>query len=579
MRLYTLLASILFILLSFSSTYGQWCQRISADYLAPGVNLGITQNDGSHWVAGLYRGFLEIPGPAGPVQFTSPTSGDPVEYRYTGYIARYLPDASLAWAKEIRSNFNRLLIQHIIAVPDGSVIVVGNYTGPIVFNQGEADQFVLQGSGESIFIARYQANGTLVWAKGLPGNGLFFAAVPFAHWHNNELYLGIALNMGDLDFDPGAGTTRLFAPFLLPTQQNYCFGRYSAAGELVQAGQLARGSALSLGQVESIGQKIALPLTFTDSVQLFMGQPNVVQSLRAPGVHAATILTNNLSTISASFQSTPALIGDTTTAFLIDLAEIGDKLHQIVGVGLGKVRINPNNPNDTLVALAGSTYTQYEVVLDSQANYLSHRLVSAFTGPTAGTRYALGEKDSLLVIFAAPGFIFEGTTYSASRSVDQMASLLQRSGTGFDLKKTARANMFSVPLAASGGGQQYFQIRWQDSIHFNNNLFHTAPLSRQFIEVCKLNDNGLSLGTDELAQPLQSVQVYPNPATTQLNLKFDNSTETRVQLLDLQGRSLYESQLAGGLESSIDVSNLPAGLYFCRWESAGQTGHIKWIKQ
>jgi len=579
MRKITFLAVLSLQLFATQPTNAQWCQRISADYLAPGVNLGLTQTDGSHWVAGLYRGFLEIPGPAGPTQFTSPSSGDPSEYRYTGYVARYLSDGSLAWAKEIRSNFNRLLIQHITPVPDGSVVVVGNYTGPIVFNTGESDQLVLQGTNESLFMARFRANGSLMWAKALPGNGMFFTTIAFSHWHNNELYLGVQLNMGDIDFDPGSGTTRLFAPFLLPNQQNYCFGRYTAAGELAQAGQLARGVDLGVGQPVSIGQRLALPLNFMDSVQLFMGQTTALQSLRSAGVNGATILSSNLSSIAASYQTSPAQIGDSSTGFLLDLAVINNKLHQIIGVGLGKLRINPNNPNDTLVAVPGSTYSHFEVVLDSQANYLSNRFISSFNGPTAVARYARGQADSLILLFASPGFVINGNTYSAVRSNDQMAGVVQRDAAGFQLKKTARTSMFSIPLLASGGGQQYFQIRWQDSLHFDGNLYHTAPISRQFIEVCKLNDNGLSLGGADQTPALQSVQLYPNPASSQIHLKLQTNTATQIQLLDLQGRVVYQGQLGGETETSIDVSALPAGLYFCRWESAGQLGHLKWIKQ
>ena|GEM_PF-1965057 len=566
-------------LASSNLVHAQWCQRISADYLAPGVNIGITQNDGSHWVAGLYRGFLEIPGPGGPFQFNSPTSGDPSEYRYTGYIARYLADGNLAWAKEIRSNFNRLVIQHLTPAPDGSVIVIGMYNGPIVFNQGEPDQFVLQGNTESVFMARFQANGGLMWAKALPGNGMFFTQIAFSHWHNNELYLAVQLNMGDLDFDPGTGTTRLFSPFLLPNQQNYCFGRYSASGDLIQAGQLARGIALSVGQLVSIGQKLALPLTFSDSVQLYMGQTTAMQSIRAAGFHAATVLSPDLSSVSGTYQTSPAEFGDTTTGFMIDLAVVDNQLRQIVGVGLGKLRINPNNPNDTIVAMTGSTYTQYEVVLDSQANYLSHQLISAFTGPTAAARYARGDADSLIMIFAAPGFIVNGVTYNATRTNDQMAAVLLRDVAGFQLKKTAKASMFSVPLIASGGGHQYFQMRWQDSLHFDGNYYHSAPLSRQFIELCKLNDNGLSLGTDDLTSLKQTVQLYPNPASSSIHLQLTSITTTRIQFMDIQGKTHFQRELNGTTETTFDVAELPAGLYFCRWESAGQVGHIKWVKQ
>jgi len=572
------LSAFLFLLPGPTAS-AQWCQRISADYLAPGVNIGLTQNDGSQWVAGLYRGFLEIPGPAGPVQFTSSTSGDVSEYRYTGYIARYLPDGSLAWAKEIRSNFNRMRIQQLTAVPDGSVVVVGSYSGPIVFNLGETDQFVLQGTNESVFMARFQANGSLMWAKALTGNGLFFQDVSFAHWHNNELYLAVRLNNGDIDFDPGSGTTRLFAPFLLANQQNYCYGRYTATGDFMAAGVLFRGPFLSIGQPQSIGQKLALPLTFSDTVQLFMGQITAAQTLRASGIHGAVVLSSDLTNTSAIYQTVAASINDSTTGFLVDMAVIGDKIHQIIGVGLGTVQLNPNNPNDTITNLSGSNFTHYEVVLDSQANYLSYRLISSFTGPTAIARYARGTADSMLVLFGAPGFTVNGITYNSIRSTEQMAGVLRRDAAGFAFKKSVRAIQNAVPALSVGGGHSYLQVRWQDSLFFDQLLYHQAPQSRQFIEVCKMNDNGISLGNATIAANRQAVRLYPKPASTTLQLALQSATPTQIRLLDVQGREVYRKQLVDALNVDIDVHALPAGLYFCRWESAGQLGHIKWIKQ
>lgn len=578
MRVVIFFLSAFLFLLPGPTASAQWCQRISADNLAPGVNLGLTQNDGSHWVAGMYRGFLEIPGPAGPVQFTSPTSGDPTEYRYTGFIARYLPDGSLAWAKEIRSNFNRLRIQQLTAAPDGSVLVTGSYTGPIVFNLGETDQFVLQGTNESIFMARFQANGGLLWAKALPGNGLFFQDVNFAHWHNNEIFIGVRLNNGDIDFDPGSGTTRIFAPFLLPNQQNYCYGRYTAAGDFVAAGPLVRGPQLGVGQLISVGQKLALPITFGDTVQLLMGQTSAQQILRAPGIHAALVLTNNLTAIQATYQTAPAQISDSTTGFFIDAAVIDNKIHQFIGVGLGSLRINPANPNDTIVNNPGSSYTQYEVILDTLGSYQSHRLLASFSGQTAAARYARGISDSLLILLGNPGFEVNGVSYAGARTNELQSAVVKRTANGFEVTKTARATMLSVPIIGAAAGHSYWQIRWQDSLFLNENIYHQSPVTRQFIEVCKLNDNGISLGNTPTELKKQNVRLYPNPASNQLNLNLLTEETTLIRLINLQGQEVYRQQ-TNQKAVVIAIDGFTSGLYICIWESQGQNGQLKWLKQ
>ncbi|TET35004.1 MAG: hypothetical protein E3J72_12780 [Planctomycetota bacterium] len=88
------------------------------------------------------------------------------------FIAKYNPDGTLAWAKSaggVHSDKG----YSISALSDGSAVVTGSFWGTATFGAGEGKETVL--SSGSVFIAKYNANGTLAWAKSAGtsnGNGI-----------------------------------------------------------------------------------------------------------------------------------------------------------------------------------------------------------------------------------------------------------------------------------------------------------------------------------------------------------------------------------------------------------------------
>ena len=75
-----------------------------------------------------------------------------------------------------------------------------------------------------------------------------------------------------------------------------------------------------------------------------------------------------------------------------------------------------------------------------------------------------------------------------------------------------------------------------------------------------LNSNGLSINEHE--KPI--VTIYPNPASTALNVDLSHSTtveKLKVELTDLSGRKLYSEVIANGHVNGIDVSTLSRGCY------------------
>jgi len=84
------------------------------------------------------------------------------------FIARYNPDGTLAWAKRA-GGVSGEESWGITTLSNNSTIVTGSFWGPATFGQGEPNQTVLTSYG--IFIARYNPDGTLAWAKRAGGAG------------------------------------------------------------------------------------------------------------------------------------------------------------------------------------------------------------------------------------------------------------------------------------------------------------------------------------------------------------------------------------------------------------------------
>lgn len=158
-----------------------WVKRIGGSRFEWGY--GISNNtDGTFVISGQFNSTNSVIfGQGDPNQTTLTASGI-----YNSYVAKYNSDGSIIWAKKTVStdssfNWARDIAMHI----DGSSTVTGFFTGPAVFGQGELNETTLVSSGDAdIYVAKYNSDGILVWAKKGGGAGA-------------DLVLGIATNPDD----------------------------------------------------------------------------------------------------------------------------------------------------------------------------------------------------------------------------------------------------------------------------------------------------------------------------------------------------------------------------------------------
>ena len=98
------------------------------------------------------------------------------------FVAKYAADGSLSWAQSVAGEGYEEGVA-VAVLSDDSVLVTGNISSTATFGVGEANETTLTSVGDSdIFIAKYDADGNLSWAKSMGGsnadNGVGASALP-----------------------------------------------------------------------------------------------------------------------------------------------------------------------------------------------------------------------------------------------------------------------------------------------------------------------------------------------------------------------------------------------------------------
>jgi hypothetical protein len=149
----------------------------------PGTDFGwsiATLADGSALVAGCFT-YTATFGLGEAKETTLTSEGYPFG-GYEVYVAKYDPGGTLAWAK---STWGATWLGDIAAFSDGSSVIIGHFTNTATFGMGEPNETTLNPAlvgMRDIFVARYNPDGTLAWAKSASGpnhdTGFAVAALP-----------------------------------------------------------------------------------------------------------------------------------------------------------------------------------------------------------------------------------------------------------------------------------------------------------------------------------------------------------------------------------------------------------------
>lgn len=105
-----------------------------------------------------------------------------------------------------------------------------------------------------------------------------------------------------------------------------------------------------------------------------------------------------------------------------------------------------------------------------------------------------------------------------------------------------------------------------------------SPYSTQYS--CSYS-NALPVGIQEASPEFISLQLYPNPASDVLQVKYNNhilSSNVQINITNLKGQQVLHTAISDG-STLLDIQHLSAGTYFITLSDDQTTVHSKFVKQ
>ena len=87
----------------------------------------------------------------------------------------------------------------------------------------------------------------------------------------------------------------------------------------------------------------------------------------------------------------------------------------------------------------------------------------------------------------------------------------------------------------------------------------------------KLEEETSSIGINEPQNPEKGFKLYPNPASSTINIETDHMENCLIEIFNIQGKLVSSESLENMKKQQIDISNLTKGTYICKLTgSSGQ---------
>ena len=176
------------------------------------------------------------------------------------YLSKLNSSGNLVWAKKIGSTGSESA-NDIVTDASGNIYITGEYSGTVDFdpNAGIVN-LTSSSSSRDVFIAKYDANGNILWAKSMGGANVDIGQ-ELALDASNNLYVAGTYS-GTVDFDPSASTRTLT---VFGGSGDLFVGKYDSNGNYLWAWGLGgNGSETATGiKYNSTNNFVYLTGTFT----------------------------------------------------------------------------------------------------------------------------------------------------------------------------------------------------------------------------------------------------------------------------------------------------------------------------
>ena len=73
---------------------------------------------------------------------------------------------------------------------------------------------------------------------------------------------------------------------------------------------------------------------------------------------------------------------------------------------------------------------------------------------------------------------------------------------------------------------------------------------------------GVILSNEDFAK--ENIEIFPNPTTHLLNVKFEKATTTLLSITDIYGKNMFQKQVNNSKQTTLSIEHLSSGIYFLK---------------
>ncbi|MEP7230897.1 MAG: SBBP repeat-containing protein [Ginsengibacter sp.] len=567
---------------------------------------------GNVYTTGIFSGTADFDPGAGIFTMTSGGA-------YAIFVSKLDAAGNFVWAKKLGGTSNYDQARSIAADASGNVYIAGDFYGTTDFDPGPAIFNLTSGYDLSpdVFISKLDASGNFVWANQLGGISNDDAYAVTVDASGNVYTTGNFY--GTADFDPGPGIFNM-TPIDDANYKNYdiFISKLDASGNFVWAKQLG-GPHVTGSSLNDFGYSIAVDAggnVYTTGY--FPGTADFdpdtgVYNLTSAG--ATDIFVSKLDP-SGNFLWAKQMGGTLVDEAYAITTDASGNVYT-TGYFFGTADFDPGSGTYVLSSAGGTADAVIFVSkLDASGNFLWARQMSG-----ASYGYALS------IAVDATGSVYTTGYFGGTADFDPGAGMYNLASAGVDDIFISKLSNSTLPIGllnftAIAKDKKIVAISWTTTSEINNNYFtveHSkdainfeqaaiikgagnsnlpshyqavdeSPYSGTSYYRLKQTDFDGKFKYSNIVQvqlnsmDKDQVTIFPNPAQNVLHvaLPFSQSESIAWQVQDGAGKIIKKQ--TGKLSSSqhalsIDISNLPKGIYYMAIKKGNDTAVKKFIKQ